>query len=169
MRTGLRSAMHNIRYFAEEIDNAAACLNASRSAICKQAGVRLEQWRALALIDRSSCAPSISQLARWLRRARQSVHSLVQGLERAGWIRLLPNRDDRRLLHIEITRLGKTVLSIVDDQFKSWLLLMAFDLSEQELRKLNITLRSIRARVSRARDYAPARHAAPTPRGYAAG
>ena len=84
------------------------------------------------------------------------MHSLAQGLERAGWVRLVPNRDDRRLLHIEITRLGKSILSIVDDQFKSWLLVMAFDLSEQELRKLNITLRSIRARVSRARDYAPA-------------
>lgn len=156
MRTGLRSTMHNIRYFADEIDNAAACLNASRAAICKEAGVSLQQWRALAVIDRSSHAPSISQLARRLRRARQSMHSLAQGLERAGWVRLVPNRDDRRLLHIEITRLGKSVLSIVDDQFKSWLLVMAFDLSEQELRKLNITLRSIRARVSRARDYAPA-------------
>lgn len=157
MPTGLRSAMHHIRYFAEEIDNAAACLNASRAAICKEAGVRLQQWRALAAIDRFTCAPSISQLARRLRQARQSVHSLVQGLERAGWIRLCPNRDDRRLLHIEITRLGKSKLSIVDDSFKSWLLIMAFDLSEQELRKLIMTLRSIRARVSRARDHAPAR------------
>jgi DNA-binding MarR family transcriptional regulator len=160
MRTGLRNAMHNIRYFVEEIDNAAACLNASRSAICEQEGVRLEQWKALAAIERSSRAPSISQLARRLRRARQSVHSLVQGLERAGWIRLLPNRDDRRLLHIEITRAGQSVLSGVESQFKSWLLIMAFDLSEQELRKLNMTLRSIRARVSRARDYAPARQSA---------
>ena len=97
------------------------------------------------------------------------MHSLAQGLERAGWIRLCPNRDDRRLLHTEITRSGKSVLSTVDSQFNSWLLLMAFDLSEQELRKLNMTLRSIRARVSRARDYAPARHTAAEPRNYAAG
>jgi DNA-binding MarR family transcriptional regulator len=169
MPTGLSNAMHNIRRFAEEIDNAAACLNASRAAICKEAGVSLQQWRALAVIDRSTLAPSIAQLARRLGRARQSVHSLVQGLERAGWIRQFPNQDDRRLLHIEITRRGKSVLSIVEGQFKSWLLVMAFDLSEQELRKLIITLRSIRARVSRARDYAPPRHTAATPRGYAEG
>ena len=85
MRTGLRNAMHNIQYFAQEIDNAAACLNASRAAICKEAGVSLQQWRALAVIDRSSRTLSISQLARCLRRARQSVHALAQGLERAGW------------------------------------------------------------------------------------
>lgn len=163
MPKGLRNAMHNILYFAGEIDNAAACLNASRAAICKEAGVSLQQWKALAVIDRSTCALSISHLARQLRRARQSVHALAQGLERAGWIRLCPNRDDRRLLHIEITRLGKSILSIVDGQFRSWLLIMAFDLSEQELRKLIMTLRSIRARVSRARDYAPAPHTVLTP------
>lgn len=163
MATGLRNAMHNVQYFANEIDNAAACLNASRAAICKEVGVSLQQWRALAVIDRSTRMLSIAQLARRLRRARQSVHSLAQGLERAGWIRLLPNRDDRRLLHIEITRLGKSILSMVESQFRAWLLVMSFDLSERELRKLNMTLRSIRARVSRARDYAPARCTAAMP------
>jgi DNA-binding MarR family transcriptional regulator len=148
--------MRYIRYFTDEIDNAAACLNASRAAICKEAGVSLQQWRALAVIDRLSYAPSISQLARRLRRARQSVHSLVQGLERVGWIRLFPNQDDRRILLVETTQSGKSILSSVDSRFSSWLLLMAFDLSEQELRKLIMTLRSVRARVSRARDYAPA-------------
>src|SRR3569833_1110948 len=80
-----------------------------------------------------------------------------------------PYADDRRLVHVEITRVGLSVLSIVNAQFESWLLVMAFDLSERELRKLNITLRSIRARVSRARDYAPPRHPDPSLRGYAGG
>ncbi len=164
MASQLRSTMHYVWRFIEEIDNAAACLNASRTAICKEAGVRLEQWRALAVIDRSARAPSISQLGWRLRRTRQSVHSLAQGLERAGWIRLVPNRDDRRLLLIEITRLGKSVLSGVEDSFRAWLLIMSFDLSEPELRKLIMTLRSIRARVSRARDYAPAPRSAATSR-----
>src|SRR5262249_50905673 len=124
MPARLRSTMHYIRYLTEEIDNAAACLNASRAAICKEAGVSLQQWRALAVIDRSTRALSVSHLARRLRCRRQSVHSLAQGLERAGWIRLLPNQDDRRLLHIEITRLGKSILSVVDSQFRSWLLIM---------------------------------------------
>jgi DNA-binding MarR family transcriptional regulator len=163
MPSRMRSTMHHIRCFTEEIDNAAACLNASRAAICKEAGVSLQQWRALAVIDRSACGLSISHLARRLRRARQSVHSLTQGLERAGWIRLFPNQDDRRLLLIEITRRGKSILSMVEDRFRAWLLVMAFDLSEQQLTKLIITLRSIRARVARARDYAPAPHTAAMP------
>ena len=169
MATGLRSTMHNVKFFAQEIDNAAACLNASRAAICKEAGVNLQQWKALAVIARATRVLSLSQLARRLRRARQSVHSLAQGLERAGWIRLCPNGDDRRLIHVEITRRGQSVLSIIDTQFESWLLIMAFDLSERELRQLIITMRSIRARVSRARDYAPPRHPDPSLRGYAEG
>ena len=151
----MRSTMHHVRRLTEEIDNAAACLNASRAAICKEAGLSLQQWRALAVIDRSTIAMSISHLARRLHQARQSVHALVQGLERAGWVRLCPNQDDRRLLQLEITRDGKSILTIVEDDFRSWLLIMAFDLSEPALHKLILTLRSVRARVSRARDYAP--------------
>lgn len=164
MPTGMRSTMHYVWRFIEEIDNAAACLNASRTAICKEAGVRLEQWRALAIIDRSARGLSISQLGRRLRRTRQSVHSLAQGLERAGWIQLAPNPDDRRILLIGITRRGKSVLSVVDDSFRAWLLIMSFDLSEEQLRKLIMTLRSVRARVSRARDYAPPAGRAAIPR-----
>ncbi len=86
-----------LQYFIQEIRNAASCLGASQALILKEYGVRAEQWRALVMINRSPFTQSISALARNLRLTRQSVHSLVLGLERAGWIRLLRNPDDRRL------------------------------------------------------------------------
>ena len=148
-----KARTRNIHRFAKEIRNAAACLTASEAAVCQKCGLNAERWRALAAIDRSSFTLSISDLARQLRRSRQSVHPLALSLERAGWIRFLPNRDDRRLLQMEITGCGKSVLSAAEGRFNTWLLTMASDLGDHELRELVNTLCSVRARIARARDY----------------
>jgi DNA-binding MarR family transcriptional regulator len=142
---------HNIRQFAKEIHGAANCLSECRATIAQRTGLTVEHWRALAAIDRSSFVPSISDLARRLRRSRQSVHPLAIGLERAGWIRFLPNRDDRRLLQMELTEHGKTILSIAEDRLDFWLLTMASDLDDCELWALVNTLRNVRERVAHAR------------------
>jgi DNA-binding MarR family transcriptional regulator len=75
-------------------------------------------------------------------------------MERAGWIRFLPNRDDRRLLQMKITGRGKSILSAAEDRFHTWLLTMASDLGDHELRELVNTLCAVRARIARACDYA---------------
>jgi len=144
----------HIRLLAQEIHNAAACLNASQTEICRKTGLSAERWKALAVIARTSFTLSISQLARQLRRSRQSVHTLALSLEKAGWIRFLPNRDDRRLLQMEITPRGRILLTAAEERFNAWLLTMAYDLDDRELRALVGTLRSVRARFARARDYA---------------
>ena len=144
---------HHIQLLAKEIYNAAACLKASQTVICQRTGLTAERWRALAVINRSSFALSISHLARQLRHTRQSVRALALGLEKAGWIRFLPNRDDRRLLQMEITRSGKSILNAAEGSFNAWLLTMAFDLDDRELRALLNTLYAVRHRIARARDY----------------
>src|SRR5438067_2573653 len=144
---------HNLRRLAQEIHSATACLSASRAAICKQVGLNVAQWRALAAIDRSTFVLSISDLARLLRRSRQSMHPLACGLERAGWVRFLPNPDDRRLLHMQITARGKSIVSAAEGSFNTWLLTMASDLSDHDLGKLADTMRAIHERIARARDY----------------
>jgi DNA-binding MarR family transcriptional regulator len=148
------SRKRTVRFLTEEIDNAAACLSASRTVICQEVGLRHEHWKALEAIGRSPLTLSISALARRLRRSRQAVYSLALGLERAGWIRLLPNQDDRRLLQIEMTAHGMSILTTIENRFDAWLLTMAFDLGERELRHLANTLRAVRGRIARARDYA---------------
>ena len=144
---------HNLRRLAQEIHSATACLSASRAAICKQVGLNVAQWRALAAIDRSTFVLSISDLARLLRRSRQSMHPLACGLERAGWVRFLPNQDDRRLLQMQITARGKSLVSAAEGSFNMWLLTMASDLSDHDLGKLADTMRAIHERIARARDY----------------
>jgi DNA-binding MarR family transcriptional regulator len=144
---------YHIRRLAKEIHNAAACLAAGRAEICKKTGLTAEHWRVLGAIDRSSYALSISDLARQLRLRRQTVHPMAVGLERAGWIRFLPNRDDRRLLQMRLTEQGKSVLSAAEGRLDMWLLTMNSDLGDGEVQELGNAMRAVRERIARARDY----------------
>ena len=95
---------------------------------------------------------SISDLARQLRRSRQSAHSLALGLERDGWIRFLPNPDDRRLIQMELTNPGRRILADIEHRYNTCLLVMWYDLDMRELLELRKTLRVIRDHIARARD-----------------
>jgi DNA-binding MarR family transcriptional regulator len=97
---------------------------------------------------------SISGLARRLRIARQSAHALVANLDRRGLVRLSPNPEDRRLIQIEITRNGKEALHAAELRLHQWLQIMTVDLDDRELCRLIQTLRAIRGRIARSRDYA---------------
>jgi DNA-binding MarR family transcriptional regulator len=145
---------YDIRLLAREIHNAAACLAAGRAEIGKKTGLTAEHWRVLSAIDRSHYTLSISDLARELRLRRQTVHPMAISLERIGWIRFLPNRDDRRLLQMKLTEHGKSVLSGAESRLDMWLLTMNSDLGDREVRELVDTMRAVRERVARARDYA---------------
>jgi DNA-binding MarR family transcriptional regulator len=144
-----------LQIFIEEIRNAASCLGACEAAIYKEElGLRAEQWKALAAIHHSTFTLSISDLARHLRCRRQSAHSLVLGLARAGWVHLLPNPDDRRLIQIELVSSRRAALMSVEARLSHWLLMMTFDLGDNELIKLVRTLRSVRGRIARSREHA---------------
>jgi DNA-binding MarR family transcriptional regulator len=143
---------HHLWSLAWEIQNTATRLSRCRASICETVGLSPEHWRALAAICRSTYFLSISDLARQLRRSRQSAHALVLGMERAGWIRLLPNLDDRRLLQMELTDFGRRILVDTEHRYNTCLLTMWADLDIRELQELRRTLRVIRDHIARARD-----------------
>ena len=150
MQTNLRKQY--LWSLAWEIRNTAARLDRCRALICETVGLNPERWNALAVLCRSTHFLSISDLARQLRRSRQSTHSLALGLERDGWIRFLPNPDDRRLLQMEPTNSGRRILADIEHRYNTCLLTMWYDLGMRELLELRKTLRVIREHIARARD-----------------
>ena len=113
---------------AWEIDNTAHRLRRCRASICATVGLSPERWSALAVIHRSTYVLSISDLARQLRRSRQSAHALAVSMERDRLIRFLPNPDDRRLLQIKITDAGRRFLVDAEQRYNMCLLTMWADL-----------------------------------------
>ena len=144
---------YNIRCLVEMIRGTAASLDDSQAAFCKEIGVSREQWSALAEIGGTSHTLSISQLARKLRLRRQSTYPLVLRLERDGLIRFLRNPDDRRLLQMELTAAGRSVLNTVEIRRNQWMLVMAYDLDDMALQGHLNRMRDLQIRIARTRKY----------------
>ena len=150
-RRNLRS--YYVRCLAHEIGNAASCIESVRTTISEQVGLNAERWRALAVIGDSPHVLSISGLARQLRLARQSVHRLAADMERDGLVRFLPNSDDRRLLQLELTSSGRSLLADAEQRFSMWLLVMSAGLGTSDLCKMIYAVRNVREVVAKSRDY----------------
>jgi DNA-binding MarR family transcriptional regulator len=142
-----------IQYLTEAILGAAASLNATEAQICKEIGLTPEHWAALSAIKRMPRSLSLSQLARQLKHRRQSTHTLALNMERAGWIRLLPNPDERRLVQMELTADGHRVLGIAEARRNAWLITMTYDLEESDLNALLSRMQALRHRIVRAGTY----------------
>jgi len=80
--------------------------------------------------------------------SRASVTSLIDSLERRGYVRRLPHSTDRRMLLIELTDTGRQVAHdfrlLVHQNQKGWLAV----LNEQEQTQLIDTLHRIQAALS---------------------
>jgi DNA-binding MarR family transcriptional regulator len=152
LQTRQRNKM--IQYLTEAIRGAGEALSATEALICKDVGLSFEEWRALTVIGRTTRTLSVSQLARSLNHSRQSTHRLVVEMASAGLIHLLRNSDDRRLLQMEITAAGKSLLGVADTRRTEWLITMTYDLTEPELYVLMNRMRAVRHRIVRARTYA---------------
>lgn len=80
--------------------------------------------------------------------SRASVTSLIDSLERRGYVRRLPHATDRRMLLIELTDTGRQVAHefrlLVHQNQKTWLAV----LSEQEQIQLIDTLHRIQAALN---------------------
>ena len=55
---------------------------------------------------------------------------------------------------MKLTKHGKSILSVAESRLDMWLLTMNSDLGDHEVRELVYTMRAVRERIARARDYA---------------
>lgn len=99
------------------------------------------------LADASAPLPP-NQIAERLILSRASVTSLLDSLERRGYVRRLPHTNDRRMLLIALTDSGRKVARefrvVVHQHQKAWLAV----LTEQEQDQLIATLHRLQAALS---------------------
>jgi DNA-binding MarR family transcriptional regulator len=68
-------------------------------------GVTTKQWLLLAVLVRKFPreSPTLSEAALWYGSSRQNVKQIARQLEDRGWLRLVPDAGDRRVLRLELT------------------------------------------------------------------
>ncbi|HEY8520848.1 MAG TPA: MarR family winged helix-turn-helix transcriptional regulator [Gammaproteobacteria bacterium] len=107
------------------------------------------RWRLLRAIERSHYCFSISDLARVLRIPRQRAHEVVTAAAKARDVKVLPNRDDRRILQVFLTGQGRTMLAASRLRRSTWTSVLLNGLGDRELRATIHILRVIRHRLLR--------------------
>jgi DNA-binding MarR family transcriptional regulator len=73
-------------------------------------GITTEQYDVLAGAKYLSDRVKISDLATWLRRSPNSVSMLVDRMVKAGLVRRLRDRGDRRLVYVILTSKGQNIV-----------------------------------------------------------
>ncbi len=92
-----------------------------------------------------------------MRMSRQAAHEIVVRAAGDGLIELLPNRDDRRVLQLELTSHGRSALAWRETEQRRWLGDLLLGLSDRDLATVNDVLRGLRARLVRAEQRSPKR------------
>ncbi len=70
-------------------------------------GITQPQLTALRRLHAAPAAPTVSDLACWLRYENQAMTGLLDRLERRGWVRRVRDQPDRRAIRVELTEAGR--------------------------------------------------------------
>ena len=113
-------------------------------------GVSHAQASVLLALKRAGEPLPLSRLARVLVQEAQSVTSLVDRLEARGLVRRVPDRRDRRVIHVELTEQGESAFADVLPAASSGATGAFAGLDADESARLRELLGAVRARSARA-------------------
>lgn len=133
----------------EEIQRTATQIAAVRNALVRDFGLDRHRWAVLLAVARSDYCLSISDLARVLKQSRQATHRMAVTLACNGWIELLPNQDDRRILQLQLTPAGKSVIEQIRRRFTNSVMEFSTHLDGRAIHAATEVLSSLRARIRR--------------------
>jgi DNA-binding MarR family transcriptional regulator len=153
-------------FLVEEILSSAAQITRIRNALMRDFGLDRQRWSILLAVSRSDYCLSISDLARVLKQSRQATHRMAVELARAGWLELLPNPDDRRIIQLELTRAGKSVIGQIRHRFTHSVLQPSAHLEGRDIQTATEVLSSLRTRMGAFAEEHKADLKSPLRRGY---
>jgi DNA-binding MarR family transcriptional regulator len=106
-------------------------------------------WRLLETVERSRYCLAIADVARALGVTRQTAQPLCHAAAVAGYLELLPNPDDRRILQLFLTPHARAELARVRTAEAVWLQVLLIGLGDHDIARVTHTLRVIRQRLER--------------------
>lgn len=109
--------------------------------LAKPAGLSSARWQILGVVDHA--ATPVSDIARTMGLARQSVQQTADSLENEGFVQSKPNPNHARAKLIVITPKGRKALRQVERRHATWVKSLAAKLEAKAVTKTLKTLREL--------------------------
>lgn len=133
-------------------------LNAASDALVADLGLTSARWQVMGSIATATGPCTVSDLARRMGLARQSVQRVVNDLADMGLVSLVNNPGHARARHLRLTPNGEVAFVEANERRQPWAEALAADLDDVELhgalqvlKALNRALVSSASEASRAR------------------
>ncbi len=106
------------------------------AAVCRRHGLSHAGLNALAVIEGSETILTPGDIAAAMHMTSGSMTSLLDTLERNGWVQRTAHQDDRRKVLVEITQTGEDLLDVALPEIQVLVRAMLGGLSDRQQRDL---------------------------------
>jgi len=109
MKTNLESEIAVLKLW-RQVYQTYTLLKKCEDQILAEYGLTTEQYSVLGAIDYFTGPTKITDVARWLERSTNSISMIVDRMVKAGLVRRIRDRSDRRVVHVVNTSKGENAL-----------------------------------------------------------
>ena len=122
-------------------------LLAASDRMARDLGISGARWQLLSVVGRSPKPVTVSDAARWMGLARQSVQRVGDALAANGLVAYVPNPNHRRAQLVQLTAKGRALLGRLDRRRYGWANEVAADLGPADIEAAVHLLAAIRKRL----------------------
>ena len=109
MKTNLKSEIDILKLW-RQLYQTYTLLKRCEDQIFYEYGLTTEQFSVLVAIDYFTGPTKVTDIARWLERSTNSISMIVDRMVKAGLVRRIRDRNDRRVVHVINTSKGENAL-----------------------------------------------------------
>lgn len=126
-----------------EIFKVSGLLTTEGDRLTENFGLSSARWKIMGAIARSNTPLTVSQIARMMGQARQSVQRLVDVMYKNGTLKFLDNPNHKRAKHVILTTKGRDIYTQLDEMWNPCACQYSESLKKEDLKATLSTLKKI--------------------------
>jgi len=123
-------------------------LQSTADRMARDIGLTGARWQILDAVAQATRPATISDIARWMGLARQSVQQVANALAEDGLIAYEPNPKHQRAPLVVVTKKAAKLLKNLDERRLAWARTVATTLPVADIKVASETLRAVREALS---------------------
>jgi DNA-binding MarR family transcriptional regulator len=123
-------------------------LQTTADRMARDVGLSGTRWQVLSAVAQATRPATISDIARWMGLARQSVQQVANALAKGGLIAYQPNPNHQRASLVVVTKKAAKLLEQLDEQRFAWARAIAPTLPVADIKVASEILRAVREKLS---------------------